>query len=330
MSTVTAQQVADLVGVSLSTVSRALSAPDLVSPATLVRVQAAVRQLGYHPNRAASTLATGRTTSIGLVVPDLENPYFASVAKGVQSRAWSTGYTVMVADSDEDPVREAEVVKKLSRQVDGVVLCSPRSTDAVVRDLASRVRLVLLNRQVDDLPSVSVDNAATVRTAVEHLRALGHRRIAYAGGPQASWVDLRRREGLQHCSEAFQDVEIIDLGHFRPHYTGGIAAADLALASNATAVLAYNDLLALGLIGQVRQRGFGVPQRLSVIGFDGLAIGALFTPTLTSVGVAHARLGSLAVSALLEDLSSGPGGFLQHQTPFELLVRESTAEPLER
>src|SRR4051812_26615234 len=111
MAAVNARQVAELVGVSLSTVSRALSTPELVAAETRAKVEAAARDLGYRPNRMASSLATGRTTSFGLVVPDLENPYFASVAKGVQSRAWGAGYTVVVADSDEDPIMEVELVQ---------------------------------------------------------------------------------------------------------------------------------------------------------------------------------------------------------------------------
>jgi LacI family transcriptional regulator len=334
MAAVNARQVAELVGVSLSTVSRALSTPELVAAETRAKVEAAARDLGYRPNRMASSLATGRTTSVGLVVPDLENPYFASVAKGVQSRAWGAGYTVVVADSDEDPIMEVELVQVLARQVDGLVLCGPRSSDDAVAALAEQATLVLMNRTVPGIRAVSADNVQVALTAVSHLRALGHRRIAYAGGPDHSWSDARRREGLQQCVEQFGDIEVVDLGHFRPHHSGGVAAADLALASGATAVVAFNDLMATGLMARLRERGADVPGRLSVVGIDGLSIAGLVSPGLTTVSIPHAKLGAAAVQTLLAVLrgdsdASSPSDSLSSSIPMtvELVVRQSTAEP---
>ena len=128
-------------------------------------------------------------------------------------------------------------------EVDGLVLCGPRSSVAA---LAEQTTLVLMNRTVSGIRAVSADNVQVALTAVGHLRALGHRRIAYAGGPNHSWSDARRHEGLQQCVEQFGDIEVVDLGHFRPHHSGGVAAADLALASGATAVVAFNDLMIRG------------------------------------------------------------------------------------
>lgn len=124
---VSARDVARVAGVSVSTVSRALSRPDDLAPETLAKVLETARMLGYRPNPAARGLITGRTGTIGLIVPDLENPFFSSVTKGVQARARAAGYGVVIADSDEDPSQEADLVREMSRQVDGVIMCSPRS-----------------------------------------------------------------------------------------------------------------------------------------------------------------------------------------------------------
>jgi len=332
MSVVTARHVAEHAGVSLSTVSRALSAPELVAERTRRRVQAAARELGYEPNVAARSLATGRTSSLGLVVPDLDNPFFSSVVKGVQAKAWAGGYTVVVADSNEDPAMERELLQSLAKQVDGLILCSPRTSDDAIAEVASRVRMALLNRTIPGILSVTIDNTQVVMTAVAHLRALGHRSIAYVGGPSTSWSDARRREGLRLCAERFSDITVTDLGHFRPHYSGGVAAADLTAASGATAVVTFNDLVAIGLMGRLKERGFVLPRQLSVVGIDDLSIAPLISPSLTSVRIPRPQLGSSAVQSLLDVLAGRrPTDGVSHETlPVDLVIRQSTAEPAEK
>ncbi|MBD8079393.1 substrate-binding domain-containing protein [Cellulosimicrobium arenosum] len=300
---VTARDVAREIGVSVSTVSRALAEPDRVATETRDRVVAAASRLGYRPNRAASGLRAGRTGALGLVVPDLENPYFASITKGVQARARRTGHAVFVVDAGEDPVLEPELVAGLRSQTDGLVLCSPR---AVVADLeaARDAPVVLVNLRIDDVPSVSTDDTRGVVLAVEHLRALGHRRVAYVGGPERSWSDGRRRAGLELAQSRCPDVETVALGAFRPRVEGGRAAADLVVASGATAVLAYNDLVALGLVARLRERGVSVPEDLSVVGFDDTFVATLSSPPLTTVRTDLAQLGARAVDRLLAALDA--------------------------
>ncbi|HEY5178869.1 MAG TPA: LacI family DNA-binding transcriptional regulator, partial [Dermatophilaceae bacterium] len=154
---VTARDVARVAGVSISTVSRALAKPDEVAPATRARVLDTARGMGYLPNPAARGLITGRTSTIGLIVPDLENPFFAAVTKGVQSRARAAGYCVIVADSDEDPSQEEDLARNMSKRVDGIVLCSPRAPDSVIAQLALECRLVLVNRACADIPAVAIN-----------------------------------------------------------------------------------------------------------------------------------------------------------------------------
>ncbi len=315
---VTLRDVARAAGVSPATASRALSAPDLVAPERRELVRRVARELGYRPNRAARELITGRSGHLCLVVPDLENPFFSAVAKAVQARARAAGQAVVVADAEEDPLLEAELVAQLGAQADGVLLCSPRMSAEDLADVAADDRPVLLvNREGAGLPSVVVDNRDGIRQAVRHLHALGHRRIAYAGGPAGSWSDARRRDGLATLDV---DVDVVDLGAHAPVFAGGVAAADLAVASGASAVLTHNDLMALGVLDRLRTRGVRVPQDLSVVGFDDAAVATLVTPALTTVAVPLARLGRTAVDLLLSPHDDVPHRVL----PVELVVRGTT------
>ena len=322
---VSARDVARVAGVSISTVSRSLAKPDAVAPDTLAKVLDTARGMGYRPNLAARGLITGRTGIIGLIVPDLENPFFASVTKGVQSRARDAGYAVIISDSDEDPSQEAELVADLCKRVDGMVMCSPRAPDSVIAELARECTLVLVNRNCADVPSVKIDNLEGIRLAMVHLRALGHRTIAYVGGPSTSWSNMARLKALRTVVAQHPDTELIDLGSFQPYVSGGIAAADLVIASEASAVLAYNDLVAFGLLDRFRQRGVAVPGDISVVGVDDLPMSALTTPSLTSVGIPLVNCGRASVDMVLS-LVQHPGSppVHHHNLSFQLAVRDST------
>lgn len=322
---VSARDVARVAGVSISTVSRALSRPDEVAPETRDRVLATARGMGYQPNVAARSLITGRTGNIGLVVPDIENPFFASVTKGVQLRARAAGYAVFIADSDEDPSLEPELTRNLAKQVDGLLLCSPRAPEPVLAELAAECRLVLVNRRSGDIPAVTVDNRDGVRQALVHLRALGHRRIAYVGGPATSWSNRERLNAFLAMGEEHRDLELVDLGSFRPYVSGGVAAGDLLIASGATAALAYNDVVAFGLLERLRQRGVRVPDDVSVVGTDNIPLSALTSPALTTVGLPLVNTGRAGVDMLLglvRDPSVPPAH--HHDLSVQLVVRGST------
>jgi LacI family transcriptional regulator len=324
----TIRDVATAAGVSQSTVSRALSMPDLVNPATRARVLAAARRLGYQPNRAARGLITGRTGNLGLIVPDLSNPFFSSVVKGVQAAARAADYSLFIADTDEEATAEVELLLALTRQVDGIVLCSPRTPDAELARVGVESAVVLMNRRIEGRPSVTVDNADGMRQAVEHLAALGHERIAYVAGPRTSWSNGQREQGL-HRSAEDTGTDLVHLGHFPPRFEGGVAAADLALASGATAVIAYNDVVALGLLSRLGARGVSVPDQISVLGCDDISMSAMTHPALTTVSIPKREAGRAGVTlllSLLADTTVAAEGAPapNRELPAQLIVRATT------
>ena len=320
----TIRDVAKAAGVSQSTVSRALSTPELVNPVTRARVEAAARKLGYQPNRAARGLITGRTGNLGLVVPDLANPFFASVVKGVQAAARLADYSVFIADTDEEAGVELSLLRALSKQVDGTILCSPRVPDDELAGVEADSTVVLMNRRAPGRPSVTVDNADGMRQAVDHLAALGHRRIAFVAGPRTSWSNAERERGLCSSAEA-AGVDLVHLGHFPPQFEGGVAGADIAIASGATAVIAYNDLVALGLLSRLGVRGVAVPDEISVVGCDDIAMSAMTHPALTTVSIPKRAAGRAAVAMFLATLADdGNGGPDHRELPTQLIVRATT------
>jgi DNA-binding LacI/PurR family transcriptional regulator len=320
----TIRDVARAAGVSQATVSRALSMPELVRADTRARVEAAARELGYRPNRAARGLITGRTGNLGLIVPDLANPFFASVVKGVQAAARAADHSVFIADTDEEAGAEVDLSRALSKQVDGLILCSPRAPDEELAAVGSDTTVVLMNRMAGERPSVTVDNADGMRQALEHLVALGHRRIAFVAGPRTSWSNAQRETGLRGTAEA-GGVDLVHLGHFPPQFEGGVAAADLAVASGATAVIGYNDLVALGLLSRLGARGIPVPDAISVVGCDDIGMSAMNHPALTTVSVPKRSAGRATVGLLLSMLDAGAeAGPVHRELPTQLIVRDTT------
>lgn len=326
----TVRDVAERVGVSVSTVSRALSMPDLVNARTRERVLAAAEELGYQPNAAARGLRSGVTNAIGFVVPDIENPYFAAVTKGVQDRARKAGYSVFVADSDEDVDLEEEVIAGIAKRVDGLILASPRGDDdRVLRALGKRSAIVL-NRRIPGVTSLLIDNASGIAQVFDHLQALGHQRIAYAAGPVASWNGRERLDEVTRQAEAREGIELVPLGSFRPFVSGGYQAADLAIASGSTALFVYNDLVAAGALERLRQRGVSVPEEMSVVGFDDVSLAALTLPTLTTVNVPLRAVGRRAVDALSRSVAGSADDRDAERSSVELQIRQSTAPPPRR
>ncbi|MFD0821831.1 LacI family DNA-binding transcriptional regulator, partial [Micromonospora zhanjiangensis] len=295
----TIRDVARASGVHISTVSRAFSAPHLVNPETRSRVLACAERLGYRPNRAARALITGRTHNVGLIVADIANPFFPPLIKAAESQARHRDYHVFVADTNEDPAAEEELVHALAKQVDGVLLCSPRMSNSLIEQLSREVPLVLINRQVAGLPAVMMDNGQGARSAIDHLLALGHRDLALLGGPRGSWTNREIRRSAVAAARA-GGADLTVLGPNPPTESGGSALAEQVHRCGATAVLAYNDLMAIGLIEGLDALGIRVPQDVSVVGIDDIALSRLTRPKLTTVATPAAAAGRTAVDMLLQ------------------------------
>jgi LacI family transcriptional regulator/LacI family repressor for deo operon, udp, cdd, tsx, nupC, and nupG len=262
-------------------------------------------------------------------VPDVANPFFSAMLKGCTARAREVRHVVFLADAAEDPRVEAEVVGAMAKQVDGVVLCSPRMDPDHLQRLVGTTPLVLINRDEAGLPAVLMDSADGARQALEHLSALGHRRIAHLAGPPASWAGEERLRGLRAAAPAC-DVETIELGPFPPTFQGGVQAADLALARGVTAILAFNDLMAVGVLNRLAARGVAVPTDISVVGFDDIEMSSMTTAPLTTVRMPMEAGGRAAVDLLLDGLDTPvePGANPTHRwLTTQLIVRSTTAPP---
>ncbi|WP_344422953.1 LacI family DNA-binding transcriptional regulator [Pseudonocardia ailaonensis] len=317
---VTIYDVAREAGVATSTASRALSNPGRVSERTRRHVEEVASRLGYRANRLAQALPSGRTRMLGLVVPDVTNPHVFGLLRGAEAQAAAAGYTVVFADSEERPELEAAHVERLSSFVDGFVL-SPRGDDAALRALAQVRPVVLFNRSLAPVPGVTFDFDDSSRQIVDHLVALGHSQVAYLRGPVTSWADGRRRAALaRHCG--VHGVTLTELGPFAPTLGSGPAAADAALAGPATAVVAFNDLLAIGVLQRLEARGVSVPGELSVVGGDDIFGASFCHPPLTTIAAPTEQAGRLLVDMLTGRV---PGDELVLHAP--LVARGSTGPP---
>jgi DNA-binding LacI/PurR family transcriptional regulator len=318
---VTLEDVAREAGVAVSTVSRALSNPDRVSSRTREHVRAVAQRMDYHPNRLAQGLPSGRTRMLALLVSDITNPHQFGLIRGAEAQAAAAGYTVLLADGRGRPELEAELAAKLGSSVDGFVLASSRRPDAELVELAARRPLVLFNRELAGFPSVVTDNADGSRQVVEHLVALGHRSLAYLGGPRNAWSEGQRWDALA-ADARNAGVEIVRLGPFPATLEGGVGGADVGLASGATALVAFNDLMAIGVLRRLEQRGVAVPSAISVVGYDDIFGADFCHPPLTTVASPVEDAGRALVDLLLGDQPAQ-----RVILPTELRIRASTGPP---
>jgi DNA-binding LacI/PurR family transcriptional regulator len=318
---VTLEDVAREAGVAVSTVSRALSNPERVSQRTREHVRAVAQRMDYRPNLLAQALPSGRTRMLALLVSDITNPHQFGLIRGAEAQAGAAGYTLLLADGRGRPELEAELAAKLGSTVDGFVLASSRRPDAELVELRGRRPVVLFNRELAGFPSVITDDADGSRQIVEHLLALGHRSLAYLGGPRNAWSEGKRWGAL--AAEARRTGgEIVRLGPFPPTLDGGAAAADVGLASGATALVAFNDLMAIGALRRLEQREVAVPSAISVVGYDDIFGADFCHPPLTTVASPVEDAGRALVDLLLGDHPA------QRVTlPTELRIRASTAPP---
>ncbi|AYG02648.1 LacI family DNA-binding transcriptional regulator [Gryllotalpicola protaetiae] len=303
-SRATLADVAARTGVAISTVSRALTRPERVNAATRERIAAAAAELGYTPNAAARALGSGRTRSIALLVSDVTNPFYFDIIRGAQQELGPAGYTPLLLDTEESEELEEAMLRRLRASYDGAIIAASRLTDRRLAELARTVPLVAINRQTRGVPSVFIDTPAGVEQVLEHLVSHGHRRVAYAAGPPTSWPNERRWRTFVAASERL-GVAVSRVGPFEPRQSQGAAAADAVINTGATACLAFNDLLAIGMLRRFAERGVRVPDDLSVVGCDDIFGADFCHPPLTTITAPIAQAGRVAVSMLLAQLAGG-------------------------
>jgi LacI family transcriptional regulator len=292
----TIAQVAAAAGVSRATVSRVMNGQATVAADLAERVRAAAAELQYHPSSTARGLSLGRTNTVALVVPDLGNPMFQQILRGAVAAAEPFGFRFLVAETAEHADDEAEIALEARLRCDALILAAPRSPEAVLRELLPQVEpVVLINRDVAglDVPTVRVDYGAGVHSVVDHLVALGHRELAYAAGPRASASNALRVRALEEARERHSSLRVTTVA-CGSTVDDGYRVADEVLASGATGVVAFNDLVAFGLLARLNETGVDVPGDISIAGFDDIELAHYATPSLTTAAVPQAELGRRA------------------------------------
>ncbi len=338
-STVTIDELAAHLGVHKSTVSRALDPArrHKISRATLQRVEAAARELGYRPNLAAATLATGRSRTVGVLLPDITNPVFPPILRGIEDALDARGYFALLANTSHRPDAAQLAVERMQQQrVEGFVIANALRDDPWLEGLRrSGATIVLVNRTDGRglLPAVLSDDLLGMRLAVDHLVALGHCRIVHLAGPPSISTGHTRRVGFELAlrEHGLAPAAIVECDGYSVD-AGRNAAASLLDAADAsaafTAIAAANDLIALGALQLLRERGVAVPRAVSIVGHNDMPLLEQISPPLTSVRIQHYEMGFRAAQALLDMLDGLPGSeastlLLRPQ----LVVRASTQPP---
>jgi LacI family transcriptional regulator len=333
---VTLKDVARRAGVHPATASRALNPETrlLVSEETASRVLAAAADLGYRPNAVARSLRTRRSHTVGVLIPDLNNPLFPPMIRGLADRLDTDGYVALIGNTDGDDAREHRVFEQMrARHVDGYVLATAHLRNPLLDDaVRAGVPVVLMNRIAEDysFPSVTVDNERGVKMAVGHLTALGHRTIACVAGPQDVSTGLSRYRGFLSAMAgarlevppgrvAFARAFSIEEGH-------RCASEILAAGGDCTAVAAGNDMLAVGVYLALDEAGLSCPGDMSVVGFNDMPFISMLRPPLTTVSFSHYQVGAEAAQLLIDRLNGNDTVKVLYLAP-ELIVRGSTARP---
>jgi LacI family transcriptional regulator len=334
---VTLREVARRAGVHAGTASRALNPQtrSLVNPETAGKVIAAAEELGYRPNPMARGLKTNRSFTIGVLVPDLTNPLFPPIVRGIEDTLAVVGYTALLANSDNDPDTERlhfEIMK--GRQVEGFIMATAERDHPLIEDvIATDVPIVLVNRTVDSSRAFAVitDDHKGIALAVEHLVGLGHRRIAHVVGPERYSTGKARREGFfDAMSRAGLDPDP-GITRFTTTFTeeeGARVFRDLLQeGGDFTAVVAGNDLLALGCYDVMAEVGLSCPEDLSIVGYNDIPFLDKLRPPLTTIRIPHYQIGVRATELVLERIQDPKTEPLTVELEPELVVRGSTSPP---
>jgi DNA-binding LacI/PurR family transcriptional regulator len=334
MAKPTIHQVASRAGVSTTTVSRTINTPSLVDADTAEKVWAAIEELEYYPNGQARSLVSGRSRLLGLIVSDITNPFFPEVIKGFEDVAVEQGFDILIGSTDYDTQKMSGCVRRMvERRVDGVAIMTSEMDNHLIDQLARRkVPMVFLDVATprEGIANIVVNYERGINEAVDHLVTLGHRRIGFVSGPQQlKSAQIRRLAFLRSLSRygIHEDDRLIVEGDHK--VGGGLAAIGhlLRLDEKPTAVLASNDLTAIGMMRGIQAAGLTVPGGMSVVGFDDIWLAQFTDPPLTTVRLSRTELGQRAFHALVPDSASTTEGG-QNSTDLtvdtNLIIRETT------
>ncbi len=328
------KDVAREAGVSTATVSHVINNTRFVSEEVRARVYQAVERCGYYPNAHARSLASGRSQTLGLVVSDISNPFFPELIKSIEAAAFERGYNVILLNTNYDPERAAEYVRRLSElKMAGVALLTSELDSELFHEITRRQVSVVFDSADaagERMSNICVDYAAGIEEAVRHLVSLGHRRIAHIAGASRIPSGVIRREAFLDFVKRYLPDEpppAIYEGDFR--LDGGRRAASEILAAEElpTAVIAANDMMALGAMREFRKVGLSIPGDISVVGFDDIAFAALSEPPLTTVCSPRVEIGRRVVEALVTMIEHPEQQGVELRIPTYLITRDSTAPP---
>ncbi|MDD1508645.1 MULTISPECIES: LacI family DNA-binding transcriptional regulator [unclassified Pseudomonas] len=326
----TIKDVAARAGISYTTVSHVVNGTRPVSDQVRSKVEAAIAELGYVPSGVARSLRVRATGTLGLLLPNASNPYFAELARGIEDHAERNGYSVILCNSDDDIDKQLRYLRVLlERRIDGLIVATVASDAAFAQALAAlRVPLVLVDRSLEGVSAdqLRIDHEQGAYLATRHLLELGHRRIVCIGGPASTQVVQLRAGGYRRALDeaGIEAQAVVDCAFTSP---AGHAAAQVLLAGEQrpTAIFAGNDMIALGVLRAAAERGLQVPQQLSVVGFDDIEVSRYLHPALTTVGQRIGQLGEQAAERLLARIRKPGLAAEQRLIEPTLMLRESTA-----
>jgi LacI family transcriptional regulator len=328
----TIRDVAKRASVSIATVSRVINSnPHKVNHETRSKILKAVKELDYRPNALAQGLIMKKSMTIGVIIPDISNPYYAEIVRGVQDGAEDLGYAVVLQNTDRKKERIIKCIHVLrDKQADGIIFSGGRiHGDEILSSLKEITgRVVVIGRHGVDAPAVNVDNEGGAVQAVSHLTDLGHAQIGFISGPKTSTSIIDRFRGYRATLEQNgrrYEKNWVKEGNLTPESGYQAAKEILNLKTRPTAILACNDLMAFGAVHAAKSLGLGVPEDLSVIGFDNIPLSSYFDPPLTTVEIPMYSVGMAAIQ-MLADLLAGRGVERLRLFKTNLLVRESTGK----
>jgi LacI family transcriptional regulator len=336
--------VAKYAGVSVTTVSRVINnSSHPVNPETRTLVMKAIEALDFVPNQLARALASDRTRLIGVIVGDGSDPYFANIVRGISASAQENGYLTIICNTERVPEVELDFLKLLrDYSADGIIFaggglidtnCKDELSEIVANLNARHVPLIALSNQYLDMPQVKIDDVLAAREMMEHLIALGHKRIGFVTGPLTLVTSLLRLDGYKQALEKFSiayDPELVIEGDFT--YESGRQAADelMSRENPPSAIFGSNDREALGCLFKLRELNIQVPEQVSVAGFDDIETTQYVNPPLTTVHVPMQTIGVLGVKQFMQALGGTKPIEPVYRVPHNLVIRASTAPPAER